>query len=203
MKIKAFLEQVAGRLSKGRKARLVKLCEADELAPPMATDMPPDAPAPDAGSTPDDALKAGFRAACQAVLDDEGLDAKGKLGKLKELLQTAEKLMASGADVPEEDGPDEEADMEESKKLRKENANLKARESVRELCEAEGYRPTPEAMTALMGLTEKARKALVEQLKGGSKGGNPPRTQATSGTAAAPAQINDGKSFAEALRRGK
>ena len=202
MKVKAFLEQVAKRLSKGRAARLVKLCEADELAPPMAADMPVDAPAPDAGGSPDEALKAGFRAACQAVLDDDSMDAKGKMVKLKELLTTAEKLMASGADVPEEDHdePDGDEAVEESRKLRKELADLKARESVRELCEAASYRPTPEAMVALMGLTEVARKALVEQLKAGSKGGNSPRTQAAGSPP--PAAINDGKAFAEALRRG-
>jgi nucleotide-binding universal stress UspA family protein len=202
MKIKAFLEQVAARLSKGRKARLVKLCEADELAAPMAGDMPTDAPAPDA-SSPEDALKAGFRSACMAVLDDDSMDAKGKMARLKELLTTAEKLMAAGADVPEEDHeePDGDEDMEESRKLRKENAELKAREAVRDLCEQAGYRPTATSLVALVALPDEgARKALIAELKEG-RSTNTPRTQNTGGKQQA-VTINDGKGFAEALRRG-
>lgn len=207
MKIKAFLEQVAAKLSKGRKARLKRLCEADELSAPMGADMPTDVPAPDA-SSPEDALKAGFRSACMAVLDDDGLDAKGKMARLKELLTTAEKLMAAGADVPEEDedSDEDEEKMEESRKLRKEIADMKARETCRDLCEASGYRPTKNALTALVALPDEAsRKTLIEELKGGRSGGNPPRTQAPGsgngeGKPLAVGDIKDGKTFARALR---
>lgn len=42
------------------------------------------------------ALKQGFRGAVMAVLDDDGMDMKGKLAKVKEILAAEEKLLGGG-----------------------------------------------------------------------------------------------------------
>lgn len=50
---------------------------------------------------PEVALKTGFNAAMHAVIDDTTLDIKAKLSRLKELMQAADRLLASGEEIPE------------------------------------------------------------------------------------------------------
>lgn len=80
---------------------------------PQLFDTPTDPDAGSGGESPDAALRKGFRAAMIGVLDGQG-DKKTKLGKLRDLLAAAEKLLDAGEDIPEEeepvDNPDAEAD---------------------------------------------------------------------------------------------
>lgn len=70
---------------------------------------------------PEAALRAGFDAACRAVLDDTTMPAKEKAKRLSKLLTTMEKLLASGQEIPEGEGEeldeltegDEDLDLEE------------------------------------------------------------------------------------------
>lgn len=98
----------------------------DPEQPVTEADMPPDESEPmtsdpvasdPADMDPESALRAGFRAAMIAVIDDNTLDVKAKLARLKELVSTSDRLLASGQEIPEEEemelGDDEEP-LEES-----------------------------------------------------------------------------------------
>lgn len=95
------------------------MSEADEDEVPPGGDTEPVSAAPmtdadPADMEPEDALKAGFRAAMIAVLDDGTLDVKSKGARLKKLLQALDDLTAAGVEVPEAheepdgDEPDED-----------------------------------------------------------------------------------------------
>lgn len=139
MKLRTLFEAAARSKSKRQpnKARLIrrmvealdnatadvpdeqKLMEqpAEDTAPPVEAEAAPMPPADEAAvaADPDAALAAGFRAACDAVLDDSSMALQDKLKRLKELLTTQEKLMAApAADVSAEvaDAPVAEAEEE-------------------------------------------------------------------------------------------
>ncbi len=89
--------------------RLFESGYMDEDAPMMEDDvestMGADPSSDPAGEDvdPESALRAGFRSAMVAVLDDGTMDGKAKVARIKELIMTAERLMASGQEVPEQD----------------------------------------------------------------------------------------------------
>lgn len=101
-----LMESFDARCTKKLQKRIKQLLEDDM----MPADAPVDAPAE--GADPDQALKDGFRAAMNAVLDDDSLDATAKLAKLKELLETHENLASTNgkADLEEDDSEEEEED---------------------------------------------------------------------------------------------
>ena len=188
MKINAYLKAVVPLLeAKGRRPILAKLLEDCGMQKVMEEDMPPmddgsAMPAPEASTDPDAALKDGFRAAMMAVLDDDSMDAKGKLDKLKQLLTTHEKLTAQPDDASdvtegdeEEDVTDDQKKIEESRKAREkadaDNKLLREELAVTKAVAAANLTfIKPEAREAfiksLVPLTESERKEMIEERKG-------------------------------------
>lgn len=76
---------------------------------------------------PESALKAGFRSACVAVLDDTTMPVKDKITRLKKLLTVADELVGSGQEIPEAEEPADEPDA----------ADLDAEAPADELLEAD------------------------------------------------------------------
>lgn len=173
----------------------------DDMAPPNLGDTPVE-PAPEAASDPDEALKAGFRAAVVAVLDDDTMDVKAKLTKLKELLTTEEKLL-SGVETPaaEEESPAaKEAAVAESKATA-ELAAYKARENVVTLCGQLNYPASQEEIACIAEISESRRRPFILNLiakqrspKSTTPGGAPPKSPP-----GAPAAAKDTKSFVAAI----
>ena len=137
---------------------------------PMGAEMA----APEAGMDSTAQAHEAFKAMVIAVLDDTGLDMKGMLSKIKEILKAKEKLMGGGessSETPEEGG---EMPAEESKKTKTADTNLQERvtrmerrDAVRLLCDADQFIPSPVQMKALAALTEEADvKALITDFKG-------------------------------------
>lgn len=142
--------------------------------------MSPDAPMGDPEPEPDEggetadheaALKAGFRAAVIACLDDDSMDLKAKLAKLKEILTTEEKMLGGGKGGKggkgddTSDNPDKDMDSEktraaeESRRLKLENTGLR-------LLAEGGVRITKLITRALAGCSTEAEvKELVESVK--------------------------------------
>lgn len=90
MKLRAFVEQI-DKVNPGRKL-LLSLLEEDAMAPMAAAEMPTEAPEGDS----EDQVKAAFRAMVVAAFDDEKLDTKATLAKIKDILKAYEKLNGSG-----------------------------------------------------------------------------------------------------------
>ncbi|MBY0523443.1 MAG: hypothetical protein K2R98_08585 [Gemmataceae bacterium] len=199
VKVKAFLEGLASKLADVAKRKLVKkLLEMGACS----DDMEMDEPAADV--SPDDALKAGFRAAMMAVLDDDGMDASGKLSKLKDLLKTHEKLTASDeteededteTDDTSEDEDDDADDEDEDNPKHKKEAGLESRrrrkpasgkvltEKCKRLCKLAGIaNPDADLLEGLAAMKDEGRILKhLEWLKantGTGKGGVKPRSSA-------------------------
>lgn len=177
-----LLETVVLPKFKGkRRVALVEFMESDAMCEPTKKkvgdvmedgptmgELPVEAPA---GEDPDEALKAGFRAAVNAVLDDDSMDLKGKLAKLKELLTAEEKLLSDSAapaepaeeeapaETPESLSPETQARLAEANKLLAEKAAQKT-------CDSLGYKPTQRQLSAMVNLTESERKEFVLELVG-------------------------------------
>lgn len=92
--------QVLEAFPADRDARALVTLLEEEL-PAAAAEAPVDVPA-EADSAAQ--IKAAFRAAIVAAFDDESLDMKATLGRIKEVLTSYEKLTAKKADKPAGDG---------------------------------------------------------------------------------------------------
>lgn len=159
-----------------------------ESAAPLTADDP-------AEMDPEEALRAGFSAAWNAVFGDTTLDQKAKIKRAKELIDAYERLTASGEAIPEADmepaaepdgdeapvleGDHAEPDGDEPETLLEEDGcdmtpakmkeslnRMKARERSRELLDNAGVKPTAALMEALSALpTDAKRLALIEEVK--------------------------------------
>lgn len=156
-KLKAFVESIDAK-TPGRKAILTMLIEEDmaAMADAPVADMP-------AESSSDDQIKAAFRAMVVAAFDDEALDSKATLARIKEVLSAYEKLNGGATKAAATESEDPPADKEkeamaESVAARKEIAT--------ELLEAAGIKVDSAKVNALAALTDaKERKSLVESWK--------------------------------------
>lgn len=195
VRLREFFEtlKVPTLSAKAGKATLKRLFEGGM----MDADMPIDDAPPDEGAPAEDhisALKNGFRAACVAVLDGEG-DAKAKLAKMKEILNAAEKLMATGSpDAEEDEGGEERTEEEEEdedieecddeedegKKMRQEQRELRQlrrEKRGRQLCEEAGVTADSALLEALAALPDDAaQKRLIEREKSRPRQGQTPRS---------------------------
>lgn len=222
---------------------VTSLSESDEEQNPMKTktpakgaktrlredDMPTGLPVPDMEDdttgemSPEDQLKAGFRAAIMSVVDDDSMDIKQKCDKISNYIKTHAKLASSDTEADEgDDGDDgeDETETEESlrerkpakglTKLQEELATLKRKTEVREQCDEAGFMPSKPLFEALCGMADaKARKTLIEEQKklkptaapGTTRSSARPVQESISGNGAgnAPA-VTDGKTFASALK---
>lgn len=109
-----ILEALEARLDEERRPKLKRLLESDMIP----EDSMMDAPAEDAD--PDELMQKAFRAAAIAVLDDDTLDMKGKLGKLKELMTYEEKMLGGSddAETTDETPPADDSAKEVKESLR-------------------------------------------------------------------------------------
>ncbi len=85
---------------------LREMTEAGLMSPDATMDAPMDEPA--AGGEPADheeALKAGFKAAIHAIIDDDSLDMNDQMKKIKEILKARDKLLSTKDDAPMPDMP--------------------------------------------------------------------------------------------------
>lgn len=107
-KLRALFESLGPKAKRKAAQKQVKhLLEVDGL---VTDDMAMEEPAADA--SPEDALLAGFKAAMNAILDDDTLDASAKQKKIGEYLKAHEKLTAEPATADEGETTTEEADDE-------------------------------------------------------------------------------------------
>lgn len=194
------------------KIRLKRLREEDV---PMM-DAPVEVPAE---GKPEDQIKAAFRQAVMAAFDDDSLDSKATLAKIKEILKAYDNLSGETAasDAPAEGGDSSGGGaMEESVKALMARLNLaEAKEEARELLESEGIEATPSRVKLIAEAQEKNRAALIEEFKLASRTQAPVRTSYGSRTVAKPATSQplressgnvdfpkDTKSFAATLKAG-
>lgn len=236
MKIKTLFESALPKLKKTAQKRLRKLLEDchgdDDMKKVMEEEVPAAmAPVADdaaASSDPHEALAAGFRAAILAVVDDDTLNGKAKLAKLKEFIMSHEKLKPDAADETEivadddeeeedleegeEDEDEDEEEVRESRQPKKskyrelqERLDLLEREkAIRAECDAADFRPTPLMNKALTLLTEsKERKALIEEYRVSVRQGARPRSQGPGAASAnsSTKRVTDSKSFVSAILR--
>lgn len=169
---RSLLESDRKRFSKGRQSWLTRLMEMDGMDGAMASESPSEPTA-----DPDEALKGGFKSALLAVISqslDGDVPAADALKKIKELLTTHEKI--NGDEDPAEPDGDEGGDEgggDDSKleSLKAELASAKAREKVRDLCEAQTFIPSKTQLKALVLLESEAeRKELIATWKGSAEG---------------------------------
>lgn len=165
---KTVLEIVKSCSLPGR-AAVLKLFEEDG---PMATmaEQPVEAPAEvDSESE----VKAAFGKMIMAAFEDDSLDMKATLAKIKDILKAHEKLTgkaeAPASDVADDDSePAKESHVELNSRLRaleSERDELKREKSARALIESLGREPS-ETLVKAVGLlpSEAERKALIESL---------------------------------------
>lgn len=169
-KIKAIFESLAvtTALAIAGRARLLEMCD-EELGGAKVAEMEVDAPAE---MSTDDQAKAAFRAMVVAAFDDEKLDTKATMAKIKAIMDAQDKLAgkAESAETPAAKGAEtSESHADESelaKRLRlleTENQEMKADKAARGLLESCGREITPVRLNAVKALaSDTDRKALIE-----------------------------------------
>lgn len=187
-----------------------RLLEDNPPSMDASMDAPMDSPA-DAGSNPEDALWAGFQAAIGKILDQYKsgeLDAKAAGKQVMDYLKTHDKLMGSSepaapaqADAPvQEDASCNTSKTDANKsEAEKENAKLRHRLAVRELCEAAGVKPDKVLLESLEAVPEATARKLIEREK--ARGGSPRSSSIQSGGGSGnfkPAA--DGSEFAKRIK---
>lgn len=137
-------------------------------------DMPAEMPEEAGDMSAEDQITGAFRSMVIAVLDDESLDVPGKVAKIKQILQTQEKL-TTGSEPTAETTPTTESDTPEDKmaeslsRLQKTLDAITLRDSCRTLIEGAGKQVTPERLELLVkAKDDAARTKLVESWPGAS-----------------------------------
>lgn len=97
-RIRDLIEALRGRRP-GWSRGLREQAEAGVLSQDAEMEEPADVATPQEPADHEAALRAGFRAAVLAALDDESLDLKAKLAKIKEILTAEEKMLGGGKDT--------------------------------------------------------------------------------------------------------
>lgn len=166
--IKQIVEAVP-KTTWGR-STLARLIEEEHMVGEVpVAEVPVEAPAE---STNDDQVKAAFRAMVIAAFDDESLDAKATIARIKDILKAQEKLTGTPSE-PEPTEPGEEtvpeskkaiADLRtEVKQLTEERDAERLETHCRQLLESSKRDISPVRLRSLKALSEdKDRKALIE-----------------------------------------
>lgn len=132
----------------------------------------------DTAMSDSDPIADGIRQAVTAVLDDDTLDADAKIGKIRELLKTHEKITADPEDTtPSDDSgtaAKESDDMDDKKKadyesLEAKYLELQRKDAVRTLCESMSFAPSAAQMKALLALADADRKEFIEEVQTAAK----------------------------------
>lgn len=166
--IKQIFEGLAATtaLAISGRAQLLEMCD-DELSGAKVAEMEVDAPAE---MSTDDQAKAAFRAMVVAAFDDEKLDTKATMAKIKAIMDAQDKLAGKEPEKAEGEGKAttesaaDQADVDKRLRLLEtENAELKADKAVRGLLESMQREITPVRLNAVKALANDAdRKALIE-----------------------------------------
>jgi len=129
-------------------------------------------------SDPVEGIKSAFKAAMMKVLDDDSLDAPGKLAKLKLMLAVSDKAseaMAGQAPAMQGEGGEMDAEMEESYKRKIASLEEKLhRSSCKELLIESQVEPSEVKIKALLPLQESERVELVKTWRGSTLGAKRP-----------------------------
>ncbi len=217
---RTILEIAKASQDKASGKHLLRLCEQDEVVGevPIA-EVPVEVPVE---ASADDAIRAAFKAAIIAVLDDASLDVSAMQKKISDLLKAQEKIEGGGeatatgeaaatGQATEAEGdaakPDEK-DKEEIKKLREHVEKLSRKDDVRALLARSGETVSADIFEALCELpNDKSRQAVLDKLgKGGAERPISKRPDST-GTSkfqealneGSASQVSDGKSFADSV----
>jgi hypothetical protein len=167
---------------------LTEMAEAGIMGPDMPMPEPADEPAAGAGADHRQAIKD----ACKACLDDDSLDLKTMVNKIKKLMKLAMDeeggVEDDGGDADESDS-ESEAESEESVKKTKEGvevsaklarlAKLEVMDKVRTAADEAGVKVPKSLLESVRhDVTDAEVKALVADLKaaGGHVGGQKPRS---------------------------
>lgn len=164
---KTFKQFIESMQASTEKKVLSLLLEED----PVMSEMP--APEMAAESSGEDQIKAAFKAAINAAFDDDKLDMKGKLAKMKTILKSYESITGEGGDKSKpasSSGGDSGSDSggDSAKKMESMEAELKTlkeKDKVRSFMESQEVRPTEDRIAALLPLDEVRRKSLCADFK--------------------------------------
>ena len=167
VKVWSVLEAVSRNGSASRKLRRRLLEAMDGPMQELDGDAGPAMDEPPAEASPEEQLKAGFRAAIVAILDDDSLDAAGKAKKVGDYLKTHEKLIGSQekeAEKAAEEAEDEEepdGDEEEVKE-----GDDEEEKDVKEACDdkkdVKESRKAKRPVSGVIALTEATAKTLCK-----------------------------------------
>jgi hypothetical protein len=174
----------------GASRALKEMAEAGLMSPSAEMEEPPAPAGGEEGKDHEEALKSGFRAAVLAILDDDALDLKAKLKKVRDVLRAEEKLLGGNDDAGGDKGGDmggEKAEEGRKQTPAKSGEQLLREEyerklKARDLCADQGITPNKTLRKALDACASEAEmKELIEEYKGssgGSAGGQKPRSAA-------------------------
>ena len=181
------------------KPEQVKLLKVWEEEMPVVMDAPVDEPTGDTASDSDAQIKAAFRAMVMAAFDDESLDTKATVQRIKDILAAQEKLTGArkakqkgGMDMTDEEKAEKEkaAAEQHQVKVADETKLLREEMTCRDAVEDAGLKfAKPEArrafVKAMIPMDEEARdamiadrKTLMEQI---DKAANPPAPEKPKG----------------------
>lgn len=148
---------------------LEEVAEAGILGPEDAMPAPAEPDADEGSGDHEAALKAGFKSAINACLDDDSMDLKAKMKRIKEILKSQEKLLGGdkSADAPAEDAPAEESRRAENANLKEEVGRLRSQARVRAAADAAKV-IVPAALLESLGgdLSDAQARKIVNELKG-------------------------------------
>lgn len=193
---KAVAKKVSVLIEELRESRpgwskgLREAADSGVLSPDAMMDEPEATASPSESADHETALKQGFRAAIIAALDDDSLDMKAKLKKIKEILKAEEKMLGNGSSDGDSSASDDAA-TEESRKQKdanvRETERLKLQIKARDLMAEKNVKADKVLLKALDGCTteQEVREILDERAKSppGARSSTPTREQqATSQT---------------------
>jgi hypothetical protein len=131
---------------------LIEFGEQGVISDEMAVEAPEEE-----GTSADEQIKEAMRTAVLAAFDDESLDTKATLSKIRDILKAHEKITSN--DQPEE-SPEESEEKEEkmTEAIKKKLATLEAKTMLLE----SGREATDVQVAAVAAVSEEERKTLVE-----------------------------------------
>jgi len=171
---KSTVREMLGRLFPSRHRKVLRELEAaagmsgDTAVADAPVEVPSDADA-------DGEIKAAFRAMVIAAFDDESLDAKATLAKIKDILNAQEKLMAkpesdggegSGGETSGGESTSESVSLRRVKALEEKLARKDAEIECRSILESEGVECTEARLQAMISVGSDLRRDLAKSWKG-------------------------------------
>ncbi len=152
----------------GGESFLVEM-EGDPTLADSAENMPPE-------PSGDDRVKAAFRAAVVTAFDDDSLDMKATLARIKEILAAHDKLAGGKQSPPADSSTGETPESYRIVELESRLALMESERNARVLLESAGVEAAEEFVEAVALLNSPAKQtAFVKHLPRRAKGTPPPR----------------------------